>query len=318
MTPTVLVTGANGFLGRHVAQQLSRSTGRVLLGGRFTPVVTEPAQGEYVEIDLLSDVRVPPGVETVVHVAGEKRNTALMQAVNHRGTERLLEAAIRAGVRRFVMVSSVGSYGAPWRTGVVDESFPPRPANEYEISKHQAEAAVRTLCERFDMEYIILQPSNVVGIVPGKSYPLLGLMKSIKAGRFRWFGSDEVLVNYVAVEDVASCIAVAASMDVQGTFIVNEATALKSMVGWIAEELGVSDKFPAYPLWIGQAFAKAGAVLNKRLSVPFPVTPERLSELTNTTRYDDSAFRSLGWSYPLGLESAVRKMVRTYSSEGKL
>lgn len=322
--PAILVTGGSGFLGSQVlcALQTGDRPRRILMVSRGPHTAAGPMlqSVQHLRLDLADAFALPPGVDTIIHIAGEKRDESRMEAVNHHGTRRLVEAAQKSGVRRFVFVSSVGVYGARPQTGLVTETSPHVPQNRYEASKDAGENCVRELCSRFAMEFIVVQPSNVIGAVPGRSYPLLGLMRMVQQGCFAWFGNTDPWVNYVAVEDVAAATVVAAEKAPSGhTFIVNTPERLSHVVGWIAEELGVAAPQLRLPLFVGQVAAGLGDVAARLTGRSMSFNRERLRELTNTTRYDGSALkRAVGFDYPLGVEQMIRGLVKTYRLEGKL
>jgi nucleoside-diphosphate-sugar epimerase len=319
---TWLVTGASGFIGKFVVQTLCATTpgSRIIIAGRREVAIRERGV-EYFGLDLLSpSLELPEDIDGVIHLAGNKQDVARMQAINHHGTRRLVEAAERVGVRRFIYVSSVGVYGAPPHSGVITESFPHTPRNPYEISKDEGEACVQEVCGRGGMEHIILQPSNVIGIVSGSSNPLLGLMRTIQRGWLTWFGPGDVWVNYVAVEDVAAAVVDAAGKAPSGqTFIINTPERLSHITRWIAEELGVPLPRRRLPLWVGQVTACLGSTVSRVVGRSMPINHERLLELTNTTRYDGSALmKATGFAYPMGIESAIRNLARQYVQKGLL
>lgn len=321
---SILVTGATGFLGRHVLRRLvgAPGVGRLVFAtrGGALPRNDDSEQLECAAVDLMQAVALPSGIHTVLHIAGEKRDESRMDAVNHQGTRRLVEAAARAGVRRFVYVSSVGGYGAPPHSGWVNESFPHTPRNRYEASKDAGEKSVREICAGADMESVILQPSNVIGLMVGQPGPLLGLMKMVRSGYFTWFGRAEPWVNYVAVEDVAAAVVAAAMHASAGQdYIINTPAQLSSLVGWIAEELDVPAPCRRLPLWVGEAAAALGSVTTRVSGLNLPINRERLLELTNTTRYDSTQLlKNLSFEYPVGVEALIRDLARSYRQDGLL
>ncbi len=320
MSGAWLVTGGSGFIGSALLPLLQRAapTRELWLAGRHAPGVL-PAGACHWPLDLATrDIELPPGLHTVLHLAGEKRDPARMQAVNAEGAARLVDAAARAGARWFVHLSSVGVYGAPRHAGVVDERFPHTPHGPYEASKDAGERAVRERCAAQGLRCVVLQPSNVVGIVPGRSLPLLGLVRMVARGWFRHFGRREAWVNYIAVEDVAAALVAAAlHADAEGVFIVNTPAPLAAFVGWVADELGLPAPTARLPYGLGAGAAAAGAMGRMLLRRELPFTPERFGELTNTTRYDGGALsQGLGFAYPLGIEAALRSMVRQYRRMG--
>jgi nucleoside-diphosphate-sugar epimerase len=318
---TVLVTGTSGFVGQQVLDALE-GVGSIVVAGRRAP---QPAAGgtscrHHVHLDLLApDIQLPAGIDLVIHIAGEKHRPELMDGVNHLGTRQLADAAARGGVRRFVYLSSVGSYGAGPHVGVVTERFAHSPRNHYERSKDAGETSVRAVAARSGMEAIILQPSNVMGWIPGKSYPLLGLMKMIQRGHFTWFGGAETpWVNYVAVEDVAAAVVAAARVAPGGDYIINTPAALRDVVGWIADELGQAFPERTLPCWVGEVAASLGSTLTRVTGRALPFQRERFLELTNTNRYDSARLLGLPFQFPVGVEKLVRGLVQRYRSEGLL
>lgn len=324
ISPTILLTGASGLLGRHLAREFMAEVGvdELMLASRSrtaSPVGLVGA-ARRVFLDLVDpELKIPAGVDTLVHAAGEKSDATRMFAVNHEGTRRLVDAAARAGVRRFVHVSSVGVYGAAAHSGLVDESSSKQPRNTYEASKAAGEECVRELSRLAGMEYVILQPTNVIGTLDAGAAPLLGFLSAIKRGRFAWFGDGDAWVNYVAVEDVASAVAEAALHGpADRTFILNTPHRLDEVVRWSAKILGVPVPRRSFPLWLGRAAAIAGDVA-AALGRELPIDSNRFAEMTNTTRYDGSGLhRSTGFDYPLGVEAMLCRLVDRYVREGRL
>ena len=321
----VLVTGAAGFLGSRITSSLAAS-GNVqkvfavdlvignwdsVHGCTVTPLV----------LDFLSDeLELPVGIDTLVHAAGEKSDSSRMEAVNHVGTENLIRAASRAGIRRFVYLSSVGVYGAAPHSGLVKEHFPHTPRNIYEQSKDAGERSVRQLCPELGIEFIVLQPSNVLGLVPGRSWPLLGLMRSVLRGRFAWFGSGDSWVNYVSVQDVAAAVVFASLNAPAGsTYIVNTPERLSLLIDWVCQELSCPVPGSRLPLWVGGVAAALGDLMERVTGNGAPLNRAKLLEIVNTTRYDGTALsRETGFHYPVGLQELVRTLAQEYRRAGLL
>ena len=142
----ILVTGAAGLIGSAVAARLRGEHDVTGLDLRPGP-----------EVDLLHDIRTPlplDGYSAVVHVAGlhaphvGRASDAEFRAVNVDATARLLDAALAAGVARFVYTSSTSVYGhalepANGRAAWIDEDVEPQPRDIYDQTKFEAEALVR-------------------------------------------------------------------------------------------------------------------------------------------------------------------------------
>jgi len=155
MSNLIFLTGGTGFLGHHLVPRLRRAGYRVrLLARPASRVDWLPRQG--VEI-FPGDVTDPAGLEialhgcsAVIHAAGLFRFWGAEEAferVNHHGTRLVAQAAVRAGVERFVHISTIAVVGRP-PSGPFDENVACRPQDAYQRSKLAGERAVRTLAER--------------------------------------------------------------------------------------------------------------------------------------------------------------------------
>ena len=188
--PTVLVTGATGFLGSRLTERLSRSGAAVRATTRL-PSRSRPLPGvSWTACDLADEESVAAalgGVETVYHcaaMAGAPGTLADYNEANVAGTMRLLRLAERAGVSAFVYVSTISVYAQPEDgSPYVDESTPyDDRADErgvYTQSKLQAEQAVLAWAREHDApRVVVLRPGTIYG--PGGALPvgrirLLGL-----------------------------------------------------------------------------------------------------------------------------------------------
>lgn len=186
--PTVLVTGATGFLGQHLLRELLaagadvRGLSRSQAGDAAVAAAgAVPVRGHLG--DAASLEAAVQGVEAVFHTASDTNNwgpgDAAQTATNVDGTRRLLDAARAAGVRCFIYTSSVSAYShlAP---GPLREDTPQRGAQSwinYERNKHAAERLVR----ESGLPFLILQPSHILG--PGDRNNWSNLIRLVDAGQ---------------------------------------------------------------------------------------------------------------------------------------
>ncbi len=162
-----LVSGATGFIGRHLCQQLADRGDTVIALSRSgsplpagTPTLARDLAGGEVEPDLLQ------GVEMVFHLAGIAHQQAEPDAyerVNHLATLALARAAEAAGVRCFIFLSSVKAMGPSPGDAERSEQdcLPPRDA--YGRSKWRAECGLREAFADSAMSVVILRPALVYG-----------------------------------------------------------------------------------------------------------------------------------------------------------
>lgn len=169
----VLVTGVAGFLGSHIADEFLKKNYEVigidnLLGGYLENV---PAGVEFHNVDLGDFDLVKSlfeGVDLVVHAActAYEGLSVFSPALVTRNTSHIttvaLSASVRAGVKKFVHMSSMARYGAQ-EIVPFTETMTPKPQDPYGIAKLSAELLVRNICETNNMNYVILIPHNIIG-----------------------------------------------------------------------------------------------------------------------------------------------------------
>jgi nucleoside-diphosphate-sugar epimerase len=186
----VLVTGATGFVGSHVTQAFVEAGHEVRCSLRTTgdPRWISDLPVKLVPLDLTRSEDLPRAVEdvdVVVHAAGlvKARRTSDYRLVNTEGTSKLATAAKEAGVRRFVLISSLAARG-PDNTPPGDERD--RPASAYGRSKLEAEEILRPFGKQ--MEVITLRPAGIYGprVAAGKTAVGFGPHPVAEASRYTW------------------------------------------------------------------------------------------------------------------------------------
>jgi nucleoside-diphosphate-sugar epimerase len=181
-----LVTGASGFVGSHLVEEMTLRglPVRGVTRERAPGLMTIPTYGP--DMDWSNSLR---GVNTVVHLAARvhvMRETAsdplsLFREANVTATVNLARQAATAGVRRFVFVSSIKVNGERTEPGKpFTAADPPNPQDPYGISKAEAEAALLALGRETGMEITIVRPPLVYG--PGVRGNFSSLMKWATSG----------------------------------------------------------------------------------------------------------------------------------------
>src|ERR1039458_6631805 len=172
MNERVLVTGADGFVGKYVCQKLV-AAGFIPHAGVRTLQLWPELQRvvpELTEYSLLGDLSANPelrgplaGVSAVVHLAARvhvMRESASDPLQEYRrgnvdGTESIALAAVAAGLRRFIFVSTVKVHGESTFAEPFREDMPPNPEGAYAVSKWEAEEALRSLASESGLEVVI-------------------------------------------------------------------------------------------------------------------------------------------------------------------
>lgn len=148
----ILITGASGFIGRHLVERLAPHHDVYALVRQF-PTAPHPAV-HYCQQDLTQPLdrrQLPSQLDAIIHQAAvidtEKTDEATPFLANVVGTWRLLAYAQAAGVQTFVHASTGGIYGCSQQP--LRESDPPNPMDLYSLTKAQAELAVQAACGKF-------------------------------------------------------------------------------------------------------------------------------------------------------------------------
>lgn len=318
-----LVTGATGFIGQHVVNQL-------LLEGNDVRVLTRGDRPlpqswlDHVDVvygelnDSTALQKAVKGCESVFHLAAELRDPKQMDRVNIEGTHCLLEVCNQTGVHRLIHLSSVGIMGVT-RKGDVDEMESCHPRNHYERSKFAAEKMVLAWSKEPDKQAIVIRPTNVFGDGPrGGSDSMLSWLKAIQQGKFFYF-SRQAISNYVYVKDVADVCCGAARFAISGVFIVNDSCTLVDFVSAAAKALGVPAPKVFIPLPLAYAGALAfrgGAWLTGQRG---PLTLSRVRALSIRTRYlSKRLHEAWGWCPAIGYKVGLQRTVNWYRQMGQL
>ncbi len=183
----VLVTGANGFVGRALCRELLRRGRRVRAVVRRND---DPPAG--CELRLVGEIgpdtewgEALDGVDAIAHLAARvhamretaKDSIAAFRRTNVEGSLRLAEAAALAGVRRFVFLSSVKALGDASPDGTLTEASAAKPQDPYGVSKRETEVGLAQIAKETGLEIVILRPPLVYGPgVKGNFRSLMGLV----------------------------------------------------------------------------------------------------------------------------------------------
>ncbi len=213
----VLVTGASGFLGGCLVEELvHKGVPVVAMVRRTSKIETLKEMGVAVRLGDLSDGRglaeASKDVDVVVHLAAYytfSGKSEIYRRVNVEGTRLLCEAAARNGVKRVIYCSSTEAIG-PVKSPPGDENTPPNPQYEYGRSKLMAEDVVKSF-STYGLEYTIIRPTGIYGPknVDDVSYWFItSFAKNSLATRFI-VGSGKNLIQFLHVKDAAQgfCLA---------------------------------------------------------------------------------------------------------------
>jgi dihydroflavonol-4-reductase len=323
----VALTGATGYTGgRLLTALLAEGHEVTALARRGSRLPATPRPPVWVEGDL-SDAaaleRLVAGAEAVVHVAAVYRTAghpdSYYRDVNVGGTERLLEAAARAGVRRFVHTSTVGVHGHVVQPPA-DENAPLSPGDVYQRTKAEAETLALDFGRRRGLPVVVVRPGAIYG--PGETR-LLKLFRAIARRRYAIVGSGRAYYHPVYIDDLVQGFRLALTRPgaVGEAFIVagpRYVTQIE-LAAVIARHTGGRVwpfRIPAAPLvWAG-ALCEAVCV---PLGVEPPLHRRRVEFWTKSRAFSiEKARRVLGYAPQVDLEEGVARTVAAYRDAGWL
>ncbi len=308
---TVVVTGATGFIGGHVARELvSRGVPVVALHRR--PSVPDAIPGVTWQSFDEWERRSEPA-SALIHVAAVRHRHGVPPEEYGRQnvalTERLLKGA-QGRVGRFVDVSSIAVYGWP-KELPIDETRPFAPVGPYARSKVATEQLVRSS----GLPYAIVRPSITYG--PGDTNGMIDkLIRLLKAGQYRVVGSGRSRVQLVFARDLAFALTEAALRPgLDGAEFIctyRDPISILRLSSLAADVAGRPIPRLRVPLAVALAAGIAFETLEK-LGVRFPggeppVTREKLQTVTVDRAYRIDRMRQLlGWEPPTSYEEGLRK-----------
>jgi nucleoside-diphosphate-sugar epimerase len=325
-TERILVTGATGFTGSHLCERLARE------GHAVRALVRDPNRCPAlrrcgVEV-AIGDLREPRSLEraaagrdVVYHIAASFRPENVsrkeMWDINVQGTKSLLDAAIKAGVQRFVHCSTVGVHG-DIKNPPANEETPYGPGDHYQESKAEGERVVLKYMAESRLPIVVFRPGGIYG---PRDLRFLKLIKAIKTRTFVMLGSGEVIYQMIYIDDLITGILLCGTKEqaVGNVYILTgeEPTTLNRLVQVIAEVLAVPLprwRFPVMPVYLAGFLCE---LLCKPLGINPPLYRRRVDFFRKTRCFDISkAKRELGFQPKTALQSGIRLTVDWYRQNG--
>ncbi|MBS0582827.1 MAG: NAD-dependent epimerase/dehydratase family protein [Proteobacteria bacterium] len=320
----ILVTGGGGFLGSAICAQLAARGHAVRAFNRSAVARTdavEQRRGDIADRDAV--LAAAAGVDAIVHSAGKVGAWGPAQEyhdINVRGTDNVLAACARHGIRKLVFTSSPSAVQRGRDIEGADESlaYPAHFALVYAQTKALAEQRVLA-ANGADLATVALRPHFIWG--PGDPNLLPRVLARARAGRLRLIGKADKRIDIVYVDDAAHAhVRALDKLDI-GSPIAGKAyfisqgepiTHARLFAAWLAAA-GLPPETRRIPTWLAHALAAAleGAYRTLGLRSEPPLTRFIVEEFSTSHWFDISAARrDLAYAPRVGFEEGMRRLTR--------
>ncbi|EOA6616084.1 TPA: NAD-dependent epimerase/dehydratase family protein [Vibrio vulnificus] len=299
----LLVTGATGFIGSHLSKNI-KSARYVVLNKN------ECSFADTYHVDSING-STPwsgafHGIDAIVHLAGvaHRNNPSSYgyKEVNTEGTIQLANEAVKAGVKRFVFVSSIGVNGTSTQAKPFSLDSEPSPHNDYARSKYDAEIGLKKIAKETGLEVVIVRPTLVYGPdAPGNFGMLTKLIKRLPVLPF---GLATNRRDFISVQNLTALLVTCATHpNAAGhTFLASdsETVSIKEFTNAIAKGLGKKVFQLPVPLTLMRL---AGKLTGKSAMI---------EQLYGNLEVDSSNIKEvLGWTPPFTMEQSMAFLKHT-------
>jgi 2-alkyl-3-oxoalkanoate reductase len=323
----VLLTGATGFIGSHLAELLLDQGWDVVCLTRNPRELKHVAGKPFRAVDLPSleaEIRRGDTYDYVIHLAGATRGLTYdsYYRANVDLTRTLLELCsttqCASTLRRFVLVSSQAAVGPSAEDGTpVTESTSCKPVSLYGRSKLEAERVATGFMDRLPMT--VIRPPTVFG---PRDVDVLGVFRSARFRLAPCLAGPDRLVSIIYVEDLVGGILKACLAEEtlgETYFLANpQPVVWREFAVEVARVMGYRALVLPIPLAAMKAAALAGDVAGRLSGKAKLFRTEKLEEMRQLAWVcsPDKAFRHMGWQTATPLDEAIRKTVRWYRTNG--
>jgi 2-alkyl-3-oxoalkanoate reductase len=307
----VLVTGGTGFTGTALVRRLRASGHEVVALDYKDGLQCDAlrAMGAEVVLGSVTDRAVVErsmrGVEFVFHLAAAFRElnvpNTFYDEVNVEGTRIVLDAALQAGVWKFVYCSTCGVHGNVEQPPA-NEDAPIQPADYYQRTKYEAEPIVKQLGAG-RMETVILRPAA--------------------RGTFPMFGTGRTLYHPLYIDNLVDafmlCLAPGVGNGREYLIADEHHYPIEEIVKAVGRALGVDVHIPHYPVMPVVAAGHICEKVCKPFGITPPIFPRRVDWYRQNRAFDISrAKRELGYAPRIALDEGLRRTGRWYREQGYL
>ena len=311
----ICVTGANGFIGKSLCKKLILSKYHVTGLTRFTNLKEDIYGMKQIQIGdlvLKPDLKnILKGQECIIHCAGKahlmhekKEDTALYYSINTEATKFIAEQAVKAGVKRFIFLSSIKVNGEN-TDGISNKIFQnndiPDPKDDYAKSKLEAEKKLKEISSKTSLEVVIIRLPLVYGYgVKGNFLRLINLINIGFPLPFSLINSQKSLIGIDNLIDlITKCIDHPEAKS--KTFLVSddEDVSVPKLLRYIASAMERPLLLFPVPIFFLKLF---GSIIGKK---------NEIRRFLESLRVDiEYTKKILGWKAPISLKEGISRMVK--------
>jgi nucleoside-diphosphate-sugar epimerase len=325
----ILVTGAAGFLGRHLVCRLIDEGAEVRAvlrpGGSRLPAEwascvkgvdwdlrePRPPQGIFDGIDVAFHLaaRYAPGYSD--SVLSELREQNVLPVAN------LIDACLRAGVPRLVHLSSIAACESSSSPVITERNG--MPSSSYGRAKLEGEDLVRS-ARRDGFAWTILRPTAMYG-EHGRG-TVAEISRAILAGRFAIFGDGSNPVNFSYVGNVADALlhcAKSSAASAKTYIVADDNVTLREFDARLRRQLALTGNSPRLPVWLGYGLGALMDGVSNLTGRKMPLSVARVRAATANRIYSGSSLRiETGFQPGVSLDEALSRTVQWYRQSGVL
>jgi dihydroflavonol-4-reductase len=330
---TLLLTGATGFLGSWILEEMRREdtcrkqdfdTLRVLVrrpeklsGADLPGTRLEVRQGDLLDPESVRSAA--EGADTVLHVAALYDTTSPWRLFYRSNVEatRALIAGMKAG-SKLVLTSTYGVYGFPNAGRPLTEDYEPkRPVWHYQRSKKMQEDLARGLCKERRIRFVALRPPTIIG--PREMLSVPYMIQAIESGQMMLIGDGGNTQAFVHPADAARAHLLALTRieenDGQAFHFASFHATFRQYVDAFAAALGAAPVRRRAPLWLARLVGVMGS-FGRTLGLRTPYSTFTVAYVASSDVLDDSRIRErLGFTPSYDLPRTIQECVEWYRRE---
>lgn len=306
----ILVTGTNGFVGKNLTELLHQTGRKTVSVKRYAAGSPDSGRKEIIiqHISANTDwTQALSNIDIIIHLAAVAHESRIRQKyfheVNTLGTLNLARQAAKAGVSRFIFISSIGVNGNRTLGKPFTIKDTPNPAESYAISKNEAEIGLRQVATETSMEVVVIRPPLVYGAnAPGNF------------GRLIHTVARGIPLPLGAIHNQRSLVALPNLIDLITTCIDHPAAANQTFLVSDDEDLSTTELL--------QRLSKALGKPSRLLPVPQTLLETSLKligkgdiaqRLCGNLQIDISKTKQLlDWKPPVSVDEALRQTAQAY------